>query len=34
MQEQNLKKLIDDMMAKAKIEITASPAVAPAKKSE
>ena len=31
-QEQNLKKLIDDMMAKAKIEITASPAVAPAKK--
>lgn len=33
-QEQNLKKLIDDMMAKAKIEITASPAVAPAKKSE
>jgi peptidyl-prolyl cis-trans isomerase C len=33
-QEQNLKKLVDDMMAKAKIEITASPAVAPAKKSE
>ena len=33
-QEQNLKKLIDDMMAKAKIEITASPAVAPAKKPE
>jgi peptidyl-prolyl cis-trans isomerase C len=29
-QEQNLKKLIDDMMAKAKIEITASPAAAPA----
>ena len=35
MQEQNLKKLIDDMMAKAKIEITAAPAVAaPAKKPE
>ena len=37
-QEQNLKKLIDDVMAKAKIEITASPAVSPAvspaKKSE
>jgi peptidyl-prolyl cis-trans isomerase C len=33
-QEQNLKKLIDDMMTKAKIEITAPPAVAPAKKSE
>jgi peptidyl-prolyl cis-trans isomerase C len=33
-QEQNLKKLIDDMMAKAKIEITASSAVAPTKKSE
>jgi peptidyl-prolyl cis-trans isomerase C len=33
-QEQNLKKLIDDMLAKAKIEITASPAVAPAKKPE
>ena len=33
-QEQNMKKLFDDMMAKAKIEITASPAVAPAKKSE
>ena len=33
-QEQNLKKLIDDMMAKAKIEITASPAAAPAKKPE
>jgi peptidyl-prolyl cis-trans isomerase C len=29
-QDQNLKKLIDDMMAKAKIEITASPAAAPA----
>ena len=35
MQEQNLKKLIDDMMAKAKIEITAAPAAAaPAKKPE
>ncbi len=34
LQEQNLKKLIDDMTAKAKIEITAPPAVAPAKKSE
>ena len=33
-QDQNLKKLIDDMMAKAKIEITASPAAAPAKKPE
>lgn len=33
-QEQNMKKLIDDIMAKAKIEITASPAAAPAKKSE
>ena len=33
-QEQNMKKLIDDMMAKAKIEITASPAAAPAKKPE
>jgi peptidyl-prolyl cis-trans isomerase C len=32
-QDQNLKKLIDDMMAKAKIEITAAPA-APAKKPE
>jgi peptidyl-prolyl cis-trans isomerase C len=29
-QEENLKKLIDDMMAKAKIEITATPAAAPA----
>ena len=29
-QQQNLKKLLDDMMAKAKIEITASPAAAPA----
>ena len=28
-QDQNLKKLIDDMMAKAKIEITATPAAAP-----
>lgn len=33
-QDQNLKKLIDDMMAKAKIEITAAPAAAPAKKPE
>ncbi len=33
-QEQNLKKLIDDMVAKAKIEIIASSAVAPAKKPE
>jgi hypothetical protein len=33
-QDQNLKKLLDDMMAKAKIEITASPAAAPAKKPE
>jgi peptidyl-prolyl cis-trans isomerase C len=33
-QDQNLKKLIDDMMAKAKIEITATPAAAPAKKPE
>ena len=29
-QQEDLKKLIDDMMAKAKIEITASPAAAPA----
>jgi len=34
LQEQNLKKQIDDMMANAKIEITASPAAAPAKKPE
>jgi len=33
-QDQNIKKLIDDMMAKAKIEITAEPAAAPAKKPE
>jgi len=33
-QEKNIKKLIDDMMAKAKIEITDSPAAAPAKKPE
>ena len=33
-QDQNMKKLIDDMMAKAKIEITGSPAAAPAKKPE
>jgi peptidyl-prolyl cis-trans isomerase C len=33
-QDQNIKKLLDDMMAKAKIEITASPAAAPAKKPE
>jgi peptidyl-prolyl cis-trans isomerase C len=33
-QDQNIKKLIDDMMAKAKIEITGSPAAAPAKKPE
>jgi peptidyl-prolyl cis-trans isomerase C len=33
-QEKNIKKLVDDMMAKAKIEITASPAAAPAKKPE
>jgi peptidyl-prolyl cis-trans isomerase C len=33
-QDQNIKKLVDDMMAKAKIEITASPAAAPAKKPE
>ncbi len=33
-QDQNIKKLIDDMMAKAKIEITTSPAAAPAKKPE
>jgi len=33
-QEQNLKKLVDDMMAKAKIEITDSPAAEPAKKPE
>jgi peptidyl-prolyl cis-trans isomerase C len=33
-QEQNLKKLVDDMMAKAKIEITAPPAATPAKKPE
>ena len=33
-QEQNLKKLIDDLMAKAKIEIIALPTVAPSKKSE
>jgi len=30
LQQQNLKKMIDDMMAKAKIEITALPAAAPA----
>jgi peptidyl-prolyl cis-trans isomerase C len=29
-QDENLKKLLDDMMAKAKIEITAAPATAPA----
>jgi peptidyl-prolyl cis-trans isomerase C len=29
-QDENLKKLLDDMMAKAKIEITAAPAAAPA----
>lgn len=35
MQEQNLKKLVDDMMAKAKIEITGPPtAAAPVKKPE
>ncbi|KXS33170.1 MAG: PpiC-type peptidyl-prolyl cis-trans isomerase [Candidatus Gallionella acididurans] len=33
-QDQNLKKLVDDMMSKAKIEITASPAAAPGKKPE
>ena len=33
-QEENLKKLIEDMRAKAKIEITASSAVAPASKPE
>jgi peptidyl-prolyl cis-trans isomerase C len=33
-QEQNLKKLVDDMMAKAKIEFTASQAAEPAKKPE
>jgi peptidyl-prolyl cis-trans isomerase C len=33
-QQENIKKLIDDMMAKAKIEITGSPAEAPAKKPE
>jgi len=33
-QEQNLRKLVDDIMAKAKIEITASPAAAPDKKPE
>ncbi|MGA7595307.1 MAG: peptidylprolyl isomerase [Gallionella sp.] len=33
-QQQNLKKLVDDMMAKAKIEITDSPAAATAKKPE
>ena len=33
-QDQNIKKLIDDIMAKAKIEITASPAAAPARKAE
>ena len=33
-QDQNIKKLIDDMMAKAKIEITAPPAAEPAKKPE
>lgn len=33
-QDQNIRKLIDDMMAKAKIEITDSPAAAPAKKPE
>lgn len=34
LQEQNIKKMIDDMVAKAKIEITASPAAEPAKKPE
>jgi len=33
-QQQNMKKLIDDLMSKAKIEISASSAVAPTKKSE
>jgi peptidyl-prolyl cis-trans isomerase C len=33
-QDQNIKKLIDNIMAKAKIEITASPAAAPARKAE
>jgi peptidyl-prolyl cis-trans isomerase C len=33
-QDQNIKKLIDDMMAKAKIEITALPAAEPTKKPE
>jgi peptidyl-prolyl cis-trans isomerase C len=33
-QDHNIKKLVDGMMAKAKIEITASPAAAPAKKPE
>ena len=33
-QQENIKKLIDDMMAKAKIEITGEPAAAPAKKPE
>ena len=33
-QDQNIKKLIDDIMAKAKIEITGSPAAAPARKAE
>ena len=33
-QQENIKKLLDDMMAKAKIEITGEPAAAPAKKSE
>jgi peptidyl-prolyl cis-trans isomerase C len=33
-QDQDIKKMLDDMMAKAKIEITDSPAAAPAKKPE
>jgi len=34
LQEQNINKLVDDLMAKAKIEITDLPAAAPAKKPE
>jgi peptidyl-prolyl cis-trans isomerase C len=34
LQEKNIKKLVDDMMSKAKIEITEVPAAAPAKKPE
>jgi len=34
LQQQNLKKFVDDLMAKAKIEITGASAVEPTKKPE